>query len=115
MNLRQKAKMYKQMAEINEAKAKFFDQHARSYLNSHYGMYGTGGYGTIETLCVTKLWDDRCPEEFVKREIVNEIAECLLRDGYIDFVVDEDYDKRYGLRRVIARLSVTKRRRCDEI
>lgn len=114
MNLRQKAKKYKQLAEINKAKAEAFDRYIR-YSNNHYGMYGMGGYWNIETLCVAKLWDDRCPEEFVKREIAKEIAECLIRDGHIDFEVDDDYDERSGLRRVIARLSVTKRRRYDEL
>lgn len=115
MNLRQKAKKYKQMAEINKAKAEAFDRNAKRYLNGCFGMYGTGGYGTIETLTVAKLWDDRCPEEFVKREVAEEIAECLVRDGYIQFEVDQNYDVRSGLRRVKAYLSVTKRRRCDEL
>ena len=56
MNARQKAKKYKQLAEINKAKAEAFDQDAKRYLNSRFGRYGTGGYGTIETLCVAKLW-----------------------------------------------------------
>lgn len=112
MNLRQKAKKYKQIAEINKAKAEAFDSIAvKRHLNSRFGM----GYGTIETLTIVKLWDDRCSEDFVKAEIAKDIAECLLREGYISFEVDDDCDHYTGLRKVRAFLLIAKRRRCDEL
>ena len=65
-------------------------------------------YGTIETLKVVKYWDDRVPEENLKREIAREIAECLLREGYIDFKVNDNYNEYNMMRRVIATIKVTK-------
>lgn len=93
MNARQKAKKYKKMAERYKDKAEAWDMYLRRS-RYNYGIYPRR-YGTIETLKVAKWWDNRIPveEEFFKKEIAMEFADCLLRDGYIDFKVDEEYNE----------------------
>ena len=70
-------------------------------------------YGTIETISVVEYWDDRESEIFVKSVISRKIAECLLKEGYIDFKVDENYDNNM-MRRVIGSVKVTKMRGDEE-
>ncbi|MBR5320798.1 MAG: hypothetical protein IKU41_03040 [Clostridia bacterium] len=104
MNARQKAKKYKKIAERYKEKAEAWDKYARL----EELKYVVRKYGTIETLKVAKYWDDRIPEEFIKREISQDFAECLLRDGYIEFEVNNNYNEYNMMRRVIATLKVSK-------
>ena len=110
MNLRQKAKKWKKIAEEYKNKANAWDAYLR-YSNHFYGAFPRRGYGTIETLKVAKMWDDRVPvdeEEFFKKEMAMELAECLLREGYIDFKVKSEYNQ-YNLNKIMtATLKVTK-------
>ena len=85
MNARQKAKKYKKIAERYKDKAEAWDRYMK----------------------VTKYWDDRVPEEILKEEIARDIAECLLKEGYIDFKVN-DYNEYNMVRRVVAAIKVTK-------
>jgi hypothetical protein len=104
MNARQKAKKYKKIAERYKNKAEAWDRYMRSEALKNV----VRKYGTIETLKVAKYWDDRVPEEFLKKEISQDIAECLLREGYIDFKVNDNYNEYNMVRRVIATIKVTK-------
>ena len=105
MNARQKAKKYKKIAERYKDKAEVWDRYMRA---EAFKEIARRRYGTIETLKVVKYWDDRVPEEFLKGEIAREIAECLLREGYIDFKVNENYNEYNMMRRVVATIKVTK-------
>lgn len=104
MNARQKAKKYKKIAERYKDKAEAWDRYARSEALSNYMR----GYGTIETLKVVKFWDDRMPEEYLKEEISKAFAECLLREGYIHFKVDDDYNEYNMMRKVVGTIKVAK-------
>lgn len=105
MNARQKAKKYKKIAERYKDKAEAWDSYMRA---EAFKEIARRRYGTIETLKVAKYWDDRVPEEVLKGEISQEIADCLLREGYIDFKVNDNYDEYNMMRRVIATIKVTK-------
>lgn len=109
MNARQKAKKYKKMAERYKDKANAWDAYQR-YSNHFYGAFSRRGYGTIETLKVIKWWDDRMQgyEEFFKKEMAMELADCLLREGYIDFKVDDKINEYTKVRRMTGTLKVTK-------
>lgn len=109
MNARQKAKKYKKMAERYKDKANAWDAYLR-YSNHFYGAFPRRGYGTIETLRVAKYWDDRVPIEFLKGKMAEDFADCLIRDDYIDFKVEEDYDVYTMKRRVIGTLLVVRGR-----
>ena len=109
MNARQKAKRYKKIAESYKAKAEAFDRQMR--LEAFKKQ--TSRYGTIETLKIVKFWDDRMPEELIKKDISRDIAECLLREGYISFITDESYNV-HMIRKIVASVCVTKTRGCDE-
>ena len=104
MNARQKAKKYKKIAERYKEKAEAWDR----YIRAEAFKQVSRRYGTIETLKVVKWWDDREPEDFVKREIAAEIGDCMLREGYIDFEIYDNYNVYNMLRRVIATVKVTK-------
>lgn len=108
MNARQKAKKYKKMVERYKDKAEAWDMYLK-YSRNSYGIHPRR-YGTIETLKVVKWWDDRIQgyEEFLKKEVAMEIADCLLREGYIDFKVDEEYNEYTMARKMTATLKVTK-------
>lgn len=106
MNARQKAKKYKKMAERYKDKANAWDSHLTSELWK--SAYRRSRYGTIETLKVVKFLDDRFPEEFIKKSIAQDLAECLLREGYIDFKIDDDYNGYNMGKRIIGTLKVTK-------
>ena len=107
MNARQKAKKYKKMAERYKDKANAWDRHQRSEL---YKQTFRRGYGTIETLKVAKLLDYRVlvDEEFLKKEMAMELAEALLREGYINFKVDDEFNEYTMASRMTATLKVTK-------
>lgn len=105
MNARQKAKKYKKIAERYKDKAEAWDRYMRL---EAFKENVRRRYGTIETIKVAKYWDDGLPEELLKREIAREIAECLLREGYIDFKVNDNYNEYNMMRRVIATIKVTK-------
>lgn len=110
MNARQKAKKYKKIAESCKAKAEAFDRQMRSEAFKKQ----VSRYGTIETLKIVKFWDDRVPEELIKNDISRDIAECLLREGYIYFETDQNYNERMA-RKIVASVCVTKTRGCDEL
>lgn len=105
MNARQKAKKYKKMAERYKDKAEAWDMYMRA---EAFKEIARRRYGTIETLKVAKYWDDRIPEEFIKREISNELVNALLSEGYIDFKVNDNYNEYNMMRRIIATIKVTK-------
>lgn len=105
MNARQKAKKCKKyIKELEEEvmicrimqRAQAFKENVRRE------------YGTIETLKVVNYCDDRVPEEFLKEKMSREIAEHLLREGYIDFKVSYAYNEYNTMRRVVATIKVTK-------
>ena len=104
MNARQKAKRYKKIAERYKEKAEAYDR----YMKEEMYKRAVRRYGTIETLKVVKYWDDRIPEEFIKNEIAQEFAKCLLQEGYIDFKVNDNYNEYNMVRRVIGTIKVTK-------
>jgi len=108
MNARQKAKKYKKIAERYKDKADAWDMYLR-YSNGFYGIHPRR-YGTIETLKVVKWWDYRLPvdDELFKREIAIELADCLIREGYVGFKVTEDYECPNARRKITATLKVTK-------
>ena len=115
MNARQKAKKYKRLAERYKDEANAWDAYLR-YSNHFYGAFARRGYGTIETLKFVKWWDDRYPEEeFFKKEMAMEIAECLLKEGYIDFKVDKEYNEYTMAKKMTATLKVTKGAWNDDI
>ncbi len=105
MNARQKAKKCKKYIKELEEEVMVYRviQRAEAFKENVRRRYGT-----IETLKVAKYWDDRVPEEFLKGEIAREIAEYLLREGYIDFKVNDNYNEYNMMRRVIATIKVTK-------
>lgn len=105
MNVRQKAKKYKKIAERYKDKAEAWDRYMRA---EAFKEIARRRYGTIETLKVVKYWDYRVPEEILKGEIAREIADCLLREGYIDFKVNDNYNEYNMMRRIIATIKVTK-------
>ena len=110
MNARQKAKKYKKMAEEYKNKANAWDTYLR-YSNHFYGVFSSRKYSPIETLKVVKWLDYRVPvdeEEFFKKEMAMELAEALLREGYIDFKATEDYGRPIMVRKITATLNVTK-------
>lgn len=107
MNARQKAKKYKKMAERYKDKAEAWDRQQRTELYKHAFRRG---YGTVETLKVAKRLDYRVlvDEEFLKKEMAMELAEALLREGYINFKVDDEFDEYTMASRMTATLKVTK-------
>lgn len=104
MNARQKAKKYKKLVERYKDKAEAYRNTFRR------------GYGTLETVKIVKYLDDRYPEdeERVKSEMARDMAETLIRDGYIEFMVDDHYNEYNMMRRVVGILKVTKRGMNDE-
>lgn len=105
MNVRQKVKKYKKIAERYKDKAEAWD---RYMMCEALRKSVIRRYGTIETLKIAKYWDDRVPEEFLKGEIARDFAECLLREGYIHFEVSDNYNEYNMMRRIIATIKVTK-------
>lgn len=105
MNARQKAKKCKKYIKELEEEVMVYRviQRAEAFKENVRRRYGT-----IETLKVVKYWDDRVPEELLKGEIAREIAECLLREGYIDFKVNDNYNEYNMMRKVVAMIKVTK-------
>ena len=104
MNARQKAKKYKKIAERYKDKANAWDRYMKAKAFDNV----VRRYKNIETLKVAKYWDDRIPEEVLKGEIAREIGEFLLREGYIDFKVNDNYNEYNMMRRVVATIKVTK-------
>ena len=105
MNLRQKAKKYKKLAELNRIKAEAHDRYMRSEALKR--QLERGG-GEIKTISVVKYWDDRFPEELVKEDIAREFANFCLENDLIDFKVS-DYDQFTMARRIIATMMIAKK------
>ena len=93
MNLRQKAKKYKKIAELYRDKAKMYDiiQRTEAFHRHSTEMIG----GTIEKVKVSVIIDDRVipyrvPEEVRKRELAKALAESLLQSGLIHYEKDPE-------------------------
>lgn len=92
MNLRQKAKKYKKIAELYRFKAKMYDfiQQTEALQKSLEKMRGT-----IEKIQITAIIDDRVipyriPEEVRKRELAKTLAESLLDSDLIHYEKDPE-------------------------
>ena len=87
MNLRQKAKKFKKLAERNAEKAAAFDrmQFAENFTNYITEL-------EVETLKCVSIIDDgfiKRPEEEVQREAAQKLGECLLENNLIHYKVDQ--------------------------
>lgn len=97
MNARQKAKKYKKYIKALETENALYkiSQRAEAFLRTNEKRR----FGTLETIKICKYWDDRIPEDFVKREIAEEIARFMIENNMIHWEVDAGYNER-GLRRI---------------
>lgn len=87
MNLRQKAKKFKKLAEINAEKVAAFD---RMQFAENFTNYITER--EVETLKCVSIIDDgyiKRPEEEVQREAAQKLGECLLENNLIHYKVDQ--------------------------
>lgn len=90
MNLRQKSKKFKKLAEKNAEKAAAFD---RMQLAESFTKYNTEQ--EIETLKCVSIIDDgyiKRPEEEVQREAAQKLGECLLENNLMHYKVDQSCD-----------------------
>lgn len=90
MNLRQKAKKFKKLAERNAEKAAAFD---RMQLTDSFKRYITES--EIEILKCVSILDDgyiKRPEEEVQREAAQKLGECLFENNLIHYKVDQSCD-----------------------
>lgn len=90
MNLRQKAKKFKKLAERNAEKAAAFD---RMQLAQSFTDYITER--EVETLKCVSIIDDgyiKRPEEEVQREAAQKLGECLLENNLMHYRVDQSGD-----------------------
>lgn len=90
MNLRQKAKKFKKLAERNAEKAAAFD---RMQLADSFKRYITES--EIEILKCVSILDDgyiKRPEEEVQREAAQKLGECLFENNLIHYRVDQSCD-----------------------
>ena len=90
MNLRQKAKKFKKLAERNAEKAAAFD---RMQLAQSFTDYITER--EVETLKCVSIIDDgfiKRPEEEVQREAAQKLGECLLENNLMHYRVDQSHD-----------------------
>jgi hypothetical protein len=90
MNLRQKAKKFKKLAEINAEKAAAFD---RMQFAENFANYITER--EVETLKCVSIIDDgyiKRPEEEVQREAAQKLGECLLENNLMHYKVDQSCD-----------------------
>lgn len=90
MNLRQKAKKFKKLAERNAEKAAAFD---RMQLAENFTNYITER--EVETLKCVSILDDgyiKRPEEEVQREAAQKLGEYLLENNLMHYKVDQSYD-----------------------
>lgn len=90
MNLRQKAKKFKKLAERNAEKAAAFDrmQFAENFSNCI-------SYRQIETLKCISIIDDgyiQRPKDDVLVEAAQKLGECLLENNLINYKVDQSGD-----------------------
>lgn len=94
MNARQKAKKYKKYIKTLEAEVAIcgIAQRAEAFRRAT-------AIGTLETFKICKYWDDRIPEDFVKREIAEEIARFMIENNMIHWEVENGYNERM-LRRI---------------
>lgn len=90
MNLRQKAKKFKKIAERNAEKAAVFD---RMQFAENFTNYITES--EIEILKCVSIIDDgfiKRPEEEVQREAAQKLGECLLENNLMHYKVDQSCD-----------------------
>lgn len=90
MNLRQKAKKFKKLAERNAEKAAAFD---RMQFAENFTNYITES--EIEILKCVSILDDgyiKRPEEEVQREAAQKLGECLLENNLMHYKVDQSCD-----------------------
>ncbi len=81
MNARQKAKLYKKRLET-----------IQDMLNPKIPQIISGNISTIETISVSKIWDERIPIEFIKKDVAHRLAELLLDCNFIYYKVDYNCD-----------------------
>ena len=105
MNARQKAKKYKKIAERYKDDAEAWNRYIKAEM---FKNATKRRYGTIETYKVVEYWDDRVPDEVVKEELSVTMAKCLMRDGYIDFKISDNYNEYNMCRKIVAALKVAK-------
>ena len=89
MNLRQKAKKFKKLAERNAEKAAAFD---RMQFAENFTNYITER--EVETLKCVSIIDDgfiKRPEE-VQRKAAQKLGECLLENNLMHYKVDQSCD-----------------------
>ena len=90
MNLRQKAKKYKKLAERNAEKAAAFD---RMQFAENFANYITER--EVETLKCVSIIDDgyiKRPEEEVQREAAQKLGKCLLENDLINYKVEQSHN-----------------------
>lgn len=99
MNARQKAKKYKKYIEKleNEVAIYRIEQRAEEFRRAN----AKRSIGTLETFKIVKLWDDRIPEEYLKREMAEEIGRFMIENKLIHWEVESGYNERM-LRRITA-------------
>lgn len=100
MNARQKAKKYKKLAEAYKKllKGEVFKPNVKINIKN----------GTIETIKVVRLWDDRFPDEFIKNEISKEFGKFCLENNLIYLEVDKNYDELTMCRKITGTMKVCK-------
>lgn len=99
MNARQKAKKCKKYIEELEKEVAVcrIQQRAEAFRRAT----AKRSIGTLETFKIVKLWDDRVPEEYLKREMAEEIGRFMLENNLIYWEVENGYNERM-LRRITA-------------
>lgn len=107
MNLRQKAKKFKKLAERNAEKAAAFDrmQLAENFSNCI-------SYRQIETLKCISLIDDgyiERPKDVVLMEAAQKLGECLLENNLINYKVEQSHNVK-GVRTATMWVKVIKER-----
>ena len=105
MNARQKAKKYKKLAELNRIKA---EAHDRLLKSEAFRQFVNRMNGTVETIKIVRLWDDRFPVEFMKNDISKEFGKFCLDNNLIHLEVDENYDEFTMCRKVTGTMKVCK-------
>lgn len=81
MNARQKAKIYKKRLET-----------IQNILNPKIPQIISANISKIETVSVVKIWDERIPIEFIKKDVAHRLAELLLDCNFIYYKVDNNCD-----------------------
>lgn len=99
MNARQKAKRCKKYIKELEKEVALYRimQRAEEFRRTNEKRR----LGTLETFKIVKFWDDRVPEEYLKREMAEEIGRFMTENNLIYWEVENGYNERM-LRRITA-------------